>query len=125
MVVTAVVCLEVREVPDLEARSRVGTAEAGRTAVAVVVAAATLASATAAAARPRSASGRRCSSLPEEVVVQARVSASGSANRGEGDLESAAVRVTLPAQVTYAQRAAGRAIHRGTPGISQSPGDGQ
>ena len=34
----------------------------------------------------------------QEVVVQARVSASGSANRGEGDLESAAVRVTLPAQ---------------------------
>ena len=33
----------------------------------------------------------------QEVVVLARVSASGSANRGEGDLESAAVRVTLPA----------------------------
>lgn len=33
----------------------------------------------------------------QEVEVLARVSASGSANRGEGDLESAAVRVTLPA----------------------------
>lgn len=34
----------------------------------------------------------------QEVVVQARVSASGSANRGAGDLESLPVRVTLPAQ---------------------------
>lgn len=33
----------------------------------------------------------------QEVEVLARVSASGSANRGEGDLESAPVRVTLPA----------------------------
>ncbi len=33
----------------------------------------------------------------QEVVVLARVSASGSANRGEGDVESAPVRVTLPA----------------------------
>ena len=33
----------------------------------------------------------------QQVMVQARVSASGSANRGAGDLESAPVRVTLPA----------------------------
>ena len=33
----------------------------------------------------------------QEVVLLARVSASGSANRGDGDLESAPVRVTLPA----------------------------
>lgn len=33
----------------------------------------------------------------QEVEVFARLSASGSANRGEGDLESAPVRVTLPA----------------------------
>lgn len=33
----------------------------------------------------------------QEVVVLARISASGSANRGEGDLESAPVRVALPA----------------------------
>lgn len=39
---------------------------------------------------------QKLSSL-QEVEVLARVSASGSANRGEGDLESAPVRVTLPA----------------------------
>jgi len=33
----------------------------------------------------------------QEVVVLARVSASGSANRGDGDVESAPVRVSLPA----------------------------
>jgi cytochrome c-type biogenesis protein CcmH len=40
---------------------------------------------------------QKLSSL-QEVEVLARVSASGSANRGEGDLESTPVRVTLPAQ---------------------------
>ena len=39
---------------------------------------------------------QKLSSL-QEVEVLARVSASGSANRGEGDLESEPVRVTLPA----------------------------